>query len=320
MRLRCCASSPTSRRMLVSWLAVPSASAARYTFSSGPCARRRGERGEAGCERGRAELAGRGGPAGRADHLASWLGSGGSSKQRPGFSSPRPSGAPRQRPAAAPATAAPATAARQQQHPAPQQRPRPAAAHRVRGVHAHDGRGHQRHRARHAVAVLVQLVVRLVPALDQVHAHAVDHVPEGLDVHGELGDGVRQRGVQAVEGAALEDGLQPLLPPVQRLRGRQGGRGRAAAGRLGRRRGGAGTRGVRPAAVLARRLRACALARRGAAAAPRPHAGPLARVRARGHPRGQPFDRRARAPAITLGVMREALGPSTSSSVRRHQT
>lgn len=30
------ASSPTSLRMLVSWLAVPSASAARYTGSSGP--------------------------------------------------------------------------------------------------------------------------------------------------------------------------------------------------------------------------------------------------------------------------------------------
>ena len=44
MRLRCEASSPTSRRMLVSWLAVPSASAERYTASSGPC-RQRGARG-----------------------------------------------------------------------------------------------------------------------------------------------------------------------------------------------------------------------------------------------------------------------------------
>lgn len=38
MRLRVVRSSPTSRRMLVSWLAVPSASAARYTRSRGPCA------------------------------------------------------------------------------------------------------------------------------------------------------------------------------------------------------------------------------------------------------------------------------------------
>ena len=68
--------------------------------------------------------------------------------------------------------------------------------------------------------VPVHLSVRSAPRLVQVHAHAVDHVAEGLDVHGVLGDGVRQRRVQDVIGAPVEDALQPLLPPVQRLRAR----------------------------------------------------------------------------------------------------
>ena len=86
-------------------------------------------------------------------------------------------------------------------------------------VASHDGHGHEPHGARHAVAVLVELVEGSVPGLHEVHSHAVDHVAEGLDVHGEPGQRIAQRGVDDVRGPALEDGLQAVLPLVQSLRG-----------------------------------------------------------------------------------------------------
>ncbi len=77
----------------------------------------------------------------------------------------------------------------------------------VAGVDAHDRGAHETHSPRDSVAVLIQLVEGLVAGLDQVHAHALDHVIEGLDGHWEAGDCLSQSRIQDVIGLALKCGL-----------------------------------------------------------------------------------------------------------------
>jgi hypothetical protein len=55
------------------------------------------------------------------------------------------------------------------------------------------------------------------PAFHQIHAHAINHVPEWLDLHWELSDCVCQRCIQLVVRPPLKQRLQPLLPAVQCL-------------------------------------------------------------------------------------------------------
>ena len=76
--------------------------------------------------------------------------------------------------------------------------------HLVGGVYPHDGGGHEPNCASHSVAVLIQLVKGLIALFDQVHAHAVNHIPEGLDVHWELADCVCQGCIQDIVGPALK--------------------------------------------------------------------------------------------------------------------
>jgi hypothetical protein len=47
------------------------------------------------------------------------------------------------------------------------------------------------------------------------------HAPEGLDLHGELADGVRQCCVQLIVRPAVKQSLQALLPAVKRLQQQQ---------------------------------------------------------------------------------------------------
>ena len=67
------------------------------------------------------------------------------------------------------------------------------------------------------VHVFVQLIEAPVAALDEVNAHAADHVLERLDVHGEALHRVGEGRIQDVVWLALPDVLQPILPPVQSL-------------------------------------------------------------------------------------------------------
>uniref|UniRef100_J3MZZ8 Uncharacterized protein n=1 Tax=Oryza brachyantha TaxID=4533 RepID=J3MZZ8_ORYBR len=89
-----------------------------------------------------------------------------------------------------------------------------------RGVRrdAHDRHRHEADGAGDVVAVEVELVEGAVAGLGEVEAHPLDHVPERLDVDGEGGDGVGERGVEHVVGAPGEGVLQPRLPPVERQR------------------------------------------------------------------------------------------------------
>ena len=87
----------------------------------------------------------------------------------------------------------------------------------VAGVNAHHRSRHEGYSPGNHVAVSVELVKGLVAELEEVQAHAVDHVPEGLDVEGELRDGVREGCVEDVVWPAVEESLQALLPSVQGL-------------------------------------------------------------------------------------------------------
>mmetsp|Transcript_69934 Transcript_69934/g.221570 ORF Transcript_69934/g.221570 Transcript_69934/m.221570 type:complete len:373 (-) Transcript_69934:316-1434(-) len=86
-------------------------------------------------------------------------------------------------------------------------------------AHPHHWHAHQPDGPRHTVAVLVELVEGLVAGLDKVHAHAVDHVAEWLDVQGKARHSVGERSVEDVVRPPVEDGLEALLPAVERVGG-----------------------------------------------------------------------------------------------------
>mmetsp|Transcript_17049 Transcript_17049/g.40674 ORF Transcript_17049/g.40674 Transcript_17049/m.40674 type:complete len:346 (-) Transcript_17049:573-1610(-) len=81
-------------------------------------------------------------------------------------------------------------------------------------VNAHHGRRHEGDRARHHVAVPVQLVKRGVSPLHEVEPHPIYHVPERLDVERELGYCVGEGSVKDVVWLAREERLEPFLPSV----------------------------------------------------------------------------------------------------------
>lgn len=89
--------------------------------------------------------------------------------------------------------------------------------HLVQGVNAHDGCSHQTNCAGYSVAVLIQFIESSISGLHQIHAHAIDHVPEGLDVHWELADCVCKRRIQYVVWSACKDALQPFFPAIKSL-------------------------------------------------------------------------------------------------------
>ena len=124
--------------------------------------------------------------------------------------------------------------------------------------------------------------------------------PEWLDVDREAGDGVCQGCIQGVVGLPLKQRLQPVLPAVKGLRGWN-------VGRRGRRQGGrAGMRAGREKAASREETANCQ-GTSGCGRCPMWQQSALAAL--------------AALPATgvpTAGVMREALGPSTSSSVRLH--
>ena len=72
-------------------------------------------------------------------------------------------------------------------------------------VYSHDGGSHQPNSAGHSVAILIQLVKSCISGLDQIHAHAVYHVLERLDVHWKLADCVCKGCVQNVIRPAGKD-------------------------------------------------------------------------------------------------------------------
>lgn len=114
--------------------------------------------------------------------------------------------------------------------------------------------------------------------------------PEGLDVHWELGHSVCEGSIQGVVRPPLKQRLQAVLPAVERLRPR----------------GEAGT------VWEARTVGCCSCGCEPCAPGMRStHSSPKQSTAAA-----------ATAPlllALTAGVMRDALGPSTSSSVRLQQ-
>ena len=108
--------------------------------------------------------------------------------------------------------------------------------------------------------------------------------PKGLDVHREARDGVCEGGIESVVRPSVKQRLQPVLPAVEGLREVGDGRQLKDTTSDGRQRPGA-------CGVMARVN----------------HGPAPARVVSKGA-----------AISLTAGVMREALGPSTSSSVRLH--
>ena len=69
------------------------------------------------------------------------------------------------------------------------------------------------------VAILVKLVESLVPRLDEIHSHTINHVSERLNIDRKSREGIAQRRVDHIHRLPVKDTLEAFFPSIERFRG-----------------------------------------------------------------------------------------------------